>query len=102
MDIIGIFPKQMATILGWKSFAKERSRHIGPARTCIPREKSSAPFEKVPGPPGALKEGDGLKAPWTSWLPHGNFPGSSRNHVSVVGLGWQGRVKPPLSLILNN
>jgi hypothetical protein len=50
-----------------------------------------------------LKEGDGLKAQWTSWssVPD-DSPGSSRNHVSVKGLGWQEKVKLLLPLLFHD
>jgi hypothetical protein len=52
------------------------------------REMASIPFGKVPGPPGALKKGDGLKAQWTFMLSvSGSTPGSLGNRVSAKGLG---------------
>jgi hypothetical protein len=86
----------------------EASREIKglAVRTCsdlLPREMVPIPFEKVPGPPGALEKGDGLKAQLTSWSPvSGGSPGSSRSHVSAKGLGWQGKVKLPLLLFFHD
>jgi len=53
-------------------FGEKENRTLGErphglVRTFLLREEVPTPFGKVPGPPGALKKGDGLKAQRTSW-----------------------------------
>lgn len=95
---IHAFRSRKTTIPGWKSSPGERSRHLGRARTPLLRERSSAPFGEVPGPPGALKEGDGLKAQWTSWLPSRRFPGFLTEPCQRQGTGLEGEGKTSPSI----